>query len=123
MEFIQEHGNIIPGLEQELHGMAVGESKGVTVANQAAYGEFDPDQIVAIPMSEFPEEISPQPGLELEMKEKDGDIVYGRILSVGKSRVKMDFNHPLAGKELDFEIMILGLRAATEEELAQGCVG
>ena len=63
-----------------------------------------------------------EPGLELEMKDKDGDTLYARIVSVGKSRVKMDFNHPLAGQDLDFDIGILGVRPATAEELEQGFV-
>ena len=73
-------------------------------------------------MSEFPEDFDLEPGVELEMKDKDGDIVYAKIVSVGKSRVKMDFNHLLAGQDLNFDITILALRPATTEELEQGFV-
>ena len=118
--FIQGFRSIIPGLESSLFGMSKGQSRPVRVPAEDAYGEYDLEQIVPIPMSEFPDDFDLEPGLELEMKDKDGDIVFARIVSVGKTRVKMDFNHPLAGKDLDFEITILDLRPATDEELEQG---
>lgn len=120
--FIQGFGNIISGLEERLYGMYEGESKKISVPVEEAYGEYDYDQIQPIPISEFPEDIDLTPGLELEMKDKDGEIVFATIVSVGKSRVKMDFNHPLAGKDLDFDISIINLREATLEELEQGYV-
>ena len=122
IQFLQGHGNIIRGLEQQIIGMAVGESREITVQAADGYGEFDMEQIVAVPISEFPEEIPLETGVELEMKDTDGDIVFARIISVGKSRVKMDFNHPLAGKELHFKVTIVDLRAATPEELDHGHV-
>jgi FKBP-type peptidyl-prolyl cis-trans isomerase SlyD len=120
--FIQGFGSIIPGLESSLYGMSKGQTRPVQVPAVDAYGEYDLEQIVPIPMSEFPDDFDLEPGLELEMKDKDGDTVFARIVSVGKSRVKMDFNHPLAGKDLDFEITILDLRPATDKELEQGYI-
>ena len=122
IEFLQGYGSIIPGLEAHLGGLAVGESLQVTVAAKDAYGEFDPEQIVDIPLDEFPEEICVEPGVELEMKDQDGDMLFARILSVGKSRAKLDFNHPLAGKELTFDVTIVALRLPTPEELEHGHV-
>jgi FKBP-type peptidyl-prolyl cis-trans isomerase SlyD len=121
--FIQGYGSIIHGLEQGIYGMVKGEKKGIKVSVKDAYGEYDMEQIVPIPLSEFPDDFELETGLELEMKDKDGDIVYARIVSVGKTRVKMDFNHPLAGKGLEFDITILDVRMATPEELDQGFVG
>ena len=122
IEFLQGYGNIIPGLEAHLGGLAIGESLQVTVAAKDAYGEFDPEQIVDVPLDEFPEEICVEPGVELEMKDEDGDMLFARILSVGKSRAKLDFNHPLAGKELTFDVTIIALRLPTPEELDHGHV-
>jgi FKBP-type peptidyl-prolyl cis-trans isomerase SlyD len=122
IEFLQGHGNIIPGLEAHLGGLAVGESLQVTVAAKDGYGEFDPEQVVDVPLDEFPEEICVEPGVELEMQDQDGDTLFARILSVGKSRVKLDFNHPLAGKELTFDVTVVGLRMPTPEELEHGHV-
>ena len=122
IEFLHGYGNIIPGLEAHLSGLAVGESLQVTVAAKDAYGEFDPEQVVDVPLDEFPEEICVEPGVELEMKDQDGDMLFARIVSVGKSRAKLDFNHPLAGKELTFDVTIVGLRLPTPEELDHGHV-
>ena len=120
--FIQGYGSIIPGLENSLYGMEIGSSRPIRVPASDAYGEYELDNISSIPLSEFPEDLNLTSGMELEMEDKDGDIVYGKIVSIGKSRVKMDFNHPLAGKDLDFEVTILDLRQATEKELEQGYV-
>ena len=122
IQFLQGHGNIIPGLESHLGGLAVGESLQVLVAATDAYGDYDSEQIVDIPLDEFPEEICIEPGVELEMKDQDGDQLFARIVSVGKSRAKLDFNHPLAGKELTFDVTIVGLRPPTPEELEHGHV-
>jgi FKBP-type peptidyl-prolyl cis-trans isomerase SlyD len=73
-------------------------------------------------LDEFPEEICVEPGVELEMKDQDGDTLFAKILSVGKSRAKLDFNHPLAGKELTFDVKIVELRQPTAEELEHGHV-
>ena len=122
IQFLQGYGNIIPGLEAHLGGLAVGESLQVSVAAKGAYGEFDPEQIVDIPLDEFPEEICLEPGVELEMKDQDGEMLFARVISVGKSRAKLDFNHPLAGKELTFDVTIVALRQPTDEELEHGHV-
>jgi FKBP-type peptidyl-prolyl cis-trans isomerase SlyD len=122
LQFIQGYGSIISGLEQALYGMEEGESNQITIPAREAYGEYDLEQIIPIPISEFPEDLNLEPGLELEMKDKEGDTVYARIISVGKSRVKMDFNHPLAGQNLEFDITILSLRPATTRELKLGYV-
>lgn len=122
IQFLQGYGNIIPGLETHLGGLAVGESLQVSVGPKDAYGEFDPEQIVDIPLDEFPEEICVEPGVELEMKDQDGDMLFARIISVGKSRAKLDFNHPLAGKHLTFDVTILALRLPTPEEVEHGHV-
>jgi len=122
IQFLQGYGNIIPGLEQRIKGMEIGESREIIVPAAEGYGEFDMEQIVDVPISEFPEEIPLESGVELEMKDTDGDTVFARVISVGKSRVKMDFNHPLAGRELHFKVTIVELREATPVELEHGHV-
>jgi FKBP-type peptidyl-prolyl cis-trans isomerase SlyD len=121
-EFLQGHNNIIPGLEAQIDGMKVGESRQVTVEAKDGYGEFDQAQVMDVPLSEFPENMEPEPGMELMLKDHDGHTLYARVVSVGKARAKLDFNHPLAGKQLTFDVTIVGLRQPTEEELAPGQV-
>jgi FKBP-type peptidyl-prolyl cis-trans isomerase SlyD len=118
--FLQGHQNIIPGLESELYGLKVGESKEVQVAPQDGYGEIDKDAIQDVDRDEFPSDIPLEPGVELEMKDQEGNEIYARIVSVSKDRVKLDFNEPLAGKKLDFRITIIDLREATAEEIEHG---
>jgi FKBP-type peptidyl-prolyl cis-trans isomerase SlyD len=122
LEYLQGHHNIIPGLERELAGMKVGESKKVTVAPADGYGEIDDEAIVDVPLNEFPENMPLEVGIELEVTDKDENIMLATIVEVGKDAVKLDTNHPLAGKTLHFEVSVLDLRAATEEELTHGHV-
>ena len=122
IQFMHGHRNIIPGLEKELAGMKTGESKSVVVDSEGGYGPVDESAIEDIALSEFPENVEPKKGIELQMKDSKGEESYARVLSVGKDSAKLDFNHPLAGKELNFEVKIVELRPATDEELSHGHV-
>ena len=122
LQFIQGHQNIIPGLERELLGMKIGDNKRVTVPSSEAYGEVDPDNIIEVPRSEFPSEIPLEEGTELEVKNADNEVLSATIDSITADVVKLNFNHPLAGKDLNFEVTIVDLRRPTEEELAHGHV-
>jgi FKBP-type peptidyl-prolyl cis-trans isomerase SlyD len=120
LEFLQGAGNIIPGLEQELYGMAVGESKNVIVQPDDGYGILDPDAFVDVPREQFPADIPLEVGVEIQVTDENGTPMNARIDAVSDDSVKLDFNHPLAGKELHFDMKIVGLRAATEEENEHG---
>ncbi|MBX3048229.1 MAG: peptidylprolyl isomerase [Anaerolineales bacterium] len=122
IEFLQGHRNIISGLESQLDGMKVGESKTVSVSAEEGYGAVDEDAFDEVPLSEFPEDVTPEMDMELELKDAEGNDLYGRIVAIGDESVTMDFNHPLAGKELHFEIKVVDVRPATAEEIAHGHV-
>jgi FKBP-type peptidyl-prolyl cis-trans isomerase SlyD len=122
IQFIQGKGQIIPGLERELYGMTVGESKRVTVAPREGYGEEDPDAFATLPRSQFPPQIPIEPGIELQLRDEDGQVLDARIESVQGDTVELNFNHPLAGKELNFAVTVVELRQATMEELEHGHV-
>lgn len=122
IEFIQGLGQIIPGLENALYGMSSGDNKKIVVPAKDGYGELDPEAVVDVPRSEFPDDIPLKPGVELQMEDADGDIVHAQVVSIGKNTVKLDFNHPLAGKELHFDVTVVDLRMATKEELDHGHV-
>jgi len=122
IEFLQGHGNIIPGLESQLYDMAVDESKDVVVSPQDGYGEIDPSAVVDVPREEFPPSISLEPGVTLQVQDNEGNVMLAQIKEVGETSVKLDFNHPLAGKELHFSVKIVGLRQPTEEEMTHGHV-
>ncbi len=120
IEFLQGHGQVIGGLEKHLYGVALGESKSFVVSPRDGYGDRDPDAMADIPRSEFPDEIPLEPGVELQMEDEDGDIMNAVIVTAGEQTVQLDFNHPLAGKELHFSVQVIGLRQATSEELEHG---
>lgn len=122
LEFIQGAGHIIPGLERELLGMGVGESKAVTVAAADGYGEVDEEAFIEVPRDQFPDEVPAEVGLELQVRTEEGQTMAARIFKVTDESIVLDLNHPLAGKQLNFQVEITGLRAASEEELEHGHV-
>jgi FKBP-type peptidyl-prolyl cis-trans isomerase SlyD len=109
LQFVQGSGQIIPGLEQALYGMAVGESKEVVVPAGQGYGEVNPQAFADVPRNRFPPDIPLQIGLELQMRGPGGQAVPARIAAVNEQSVRMDMNHPLAGKELHFKVKIAAL--------------
>lgn len=118
--YLHGHKNIVPGLEKALAGMKVGESKTVVVKPKEGYGDYNEDDVEIVPRTEFPDDIPLETGVEILIEDEEGDEVSATIVEVTADKVKLDFNHPLAGKELHFEVTVLELRAATEEELEHG---
>ncbi|MGB2955826.1 MAG: peptidylprolyl isomerase [Anaerolineales bacterium] len=120
--FIQGIGQIIPGLENALYGMEVGDQKTVVIQPEDAYGEYDPESLQEAKKEEFSEEIPLDEGTFLDLEDDEGDILSAQIISAEEDTVTLDFNHPLAGKTLTFEITLTDLRPASEEELDHGHV-
>lgn len=122
IQFIQGHGQIIPGLEEALYGMTPGDTKTVAVEARDAYGEIDPDARQLVKKEEFSEEIPLEVGTFLDFRDDDGDVLSAQITAKDEDTVTIDFNHPLAGKDLVFEIEVEDVRPAEEEELDHGHV-
>ncbi|MBN1230881.1 MAG: peptidylprolyl isomerase [Anaerolineales bacterium] len=120
LEYLHGFENIIPGLEKALTGKKIGDKLTVTVSPEEGYGVIDPDATMDVNRSEFPHEVPLVPGVELEMTDVDGNLLWGEIISVQKDTITIDFNHPLAGEELTFEVEIVSMRKPTEEELENG---
>jgi len=93
-------GFVLPGLDRELEKMNVGEEKEVTIEPQDAFGSRKPDMIKTLPLKSFREE--PKPGTMVNV----GDAV-GRVQSASGGRARVDFNHPLAGKRLQYKVKII----------------
>jgi len=120
---LQGHGNIIPGLEKELYDMGIGDSKNVTVQPADAYGELDPENRDRIPRNILPADYEPIVGDPLELRDtQTGEVFQVYVADVEDGDVIVDFNHPLAGETLDFQVKIVDLRPAQSEELAHGHV-
>jgi len=122
IEYIQGQGHIIPGLEKAVAGMSVGESKEVAVSPAEGYGEEDPNAFVEVPKSEFPPNIPVEVGTPLQLRDAQGQVFDAYIAEVKEDSAILNFNHPLAGKTLNFNIKVVGIRAATSEEIAHGHV-
>lgn len=122
LEYVHGAGNIIPGLEREMIGMGVGESKEVVVAALDAYGEEDEKAFMDVPVDQFPKDIQMKVGTELQVQNQAGQPMYARIVQVVEKSVRLDFNHPLAGKELHFSVKVVDVRQATQEEKEHGHV-
>jgi FKBP-type peptidyl-prolyl cis-trans isomerase SlyD len=122
LQFIQGMGHIIPGLEHELYNMQVGDSKNVTVPAKDGYGENDESAFMDVPRNAFPDNVPLEKGVELELRDQSGHPVYARIEDVTDENIRLNMNHPLAGKELNFDVKIADLRDATDEEVSHGHV-
>jgi FKBP-type peptidyl-prolyl cis-trans isomerase SlyD len=122
LEFITGKGHIIPGLENALVGMNEGESADILVKAADAYGEMNPEAVQTLPIEQF-EGVDLQEGMTLYGQGEDGQTVQVTVKSFNDKEVTIDFNHPLAGKDLMFSVKVLSNRPATEDEAATGQVG
>jgi FKBP-type peptidyl-prolyl cis-trans isomerase SlyD len=122
LQFLAGYDNIVPGLEREMVGMKIGESKDVLVLPVDGYGEFDDEAFMEVPRSEFPSDMELEEGLELGVSDEDGQHQLAFVESFTDEVVRLDFNHPLAGAELQFSVKVVGLREPTREELDHGHV-
>jgi len=122
LQFLVGHGNIISGLEREMIGMKVGESKDVIIPPADGYGEFDEEAFMNVPRDAFPQDIPVEEGTELTVKDDTGQPRYARIETVDGDTVTLNFNHPLAGDELHFNVKVVGVREPSSDELEHGHV-
>lgn len=102
-------GQIIPGFENGVIGMAPGETKTVTIDSEQAYGPYRDDQIIEVEKEKLPDDINPAVGQRLQVQQQNGETAVVTIKEVTDGVVKLDANHPLAGKELTFEIELVNV--------------
>jgi peptidylprolyl isomerase len=107
------NGSLISGFENALTGMSAGESKTFTVESADAYGERDDDATTTLDKGIFPEDFPFEVGMPLPLMSPDGQQVTATLAEVQDNTVTADFNHPLAGKDLTFEIEVLSVEEAT----------
>ena len=130
MEFLTGQGEILAKLESEIITMPLNSKKKIVLQPEEAYGSYDPEDIQVINRDELPEDIELEIGAELlaevDESEEDDDDEDGEvscfISKINGDEITLDFNHPLAGKSLHFEVELIGVRNATKEELAHGHV-
>ena len=122
LEFIMGKGQIIPGLENALVGMNEGESGDIMVKAADAYGDVNPEAMQTLPKEQF-EGVDLVEGMTLYGQGEDGQTVQVTVKSFDDKEVNVDFNHPLAGKDLMFSVTVLSAREATADEISSGVVG
>ncbi len=117
--FMFGKGQIIPGLESGIENMQVGEKADVLVKPADAYGEYNAEATQAVPADQFAG-IDLELGMTLYGQGEDGATVQVVVKEIGADNVTIDFNHPLAGKDLMFSVAINDIRDASPEELMSG---
>ncbi|MCK5124934.1 MAG: peptidylprolyl isomerase [candidate division Zixibacteria bacterium] len=100
-------GNVIPGFENGVTGMAVGDKKTVTIPVDEAYGPRREEMMAKVEKSKFPDDIVPEIGQKLQMQQPDNSVVNVEIVDVQDDEVTLDANHPLAGKVLIFDLELV----------------
>jgi peptidylprolyl isomerase len=107
LEFTVGSGQIIPGLEAAIPGMEVGEKKTVEIVADDAYGQPDPNAQQAVPRGEIPDDIPLDLGTQLQVQTPQGQVMPVTVVDVTEEQVTLDANHPLAGKDLTFNIELV----------------
>lgn len=107
LEFEIGAGEIIPGLEDAVEGMSVGDSSTVTVPADRAYGPRHTEAMQRIPRAEIPSHIELAPGLRLQAQRSDGQQIMLTVIEVTDAEVTVDANHPLAGQDLVFDLELV----------------
>ena len=118
--YLHGYGQIVPGLENALAGRHLGDSFSITVPPEDGYGAPDPDLVITEPKSSFPFDVAI--GGLIESVDEEGDSEEFTVVEIADNTVTLDGNHPLAGKTLNFEVKVVGVRPATAEELSHGHV-
>ena len=107
LQFTIGEGMLIPGFENAVEGMTPGDSTEVKIPAEEAYGPHIKDLIADFDKSQFPPDINPELGTQLQLEQDNGGTTIVRVIGVTDSKVTLDANHPLAGKDLTFNISLV----------------
>jgi FKBP-type peptidyl-prolyl cis-trans isomerase SlyD len=116
LEIVLGYGTLLPSIEQVIEGLEPGQKKSLRLGPEQAYGRRDPKALIEVDRSEFPEDVAP--GDRFDADAPDGTRVVLRVLDVTDELVVIDTNHPLADQTVRFELEVIGVRPASEAELA-----
>jgi FKBP-type peptidyl-prolyl cis-trans isomerase 2 len=110
LEFKAGSHEVVPGFEKAVMGMKIGEEKSFKVSPEEGYGAENPKAVREIPRKELPADLTPKAGMTLMAQAQNGQRFPVRIVEVKKDAVVMDFNHPLAGKTLNFDVEVVDIK-------------
>jgi FKBP-type peptidyl-prolyl cis-trans isomerase SlyD len=120
LQYLHGAGNIVPGLETELTGKAVGDDLSVTVQPADGYGERDEQMVHHVAKAQFPDGMEIEVGMQFGMYGPGGQPIPVWVTAIEGDTVTIDMNHPLAGSKLHFQVKITSVREATAEEQQHG---
>ena len=107
LEFTVGSGQVIPGFEKAVEGMAVGDSRTVNIPPEDAYGPRHEQMVQQVPKTALPDDLDPTEGMALQARGQDGNVVNLTVTAVDTDSITVDGNHPLAGKPLNFDIQLV----------------
>ena len=107
LKFTLGKGQLIPGFKHAIMGLSVGEKATTNIPSLEAYGEHNPEMVIEVPMNQLPLELDAQVGMQLQLNQPDGQAIPVQITQIDGETVTIDANHPLAGKDLYFDIEVV----------------
>ena len=107
LQFTIGRGEVIPGFDEAVDGMSAGASKTIEIPAKRAYGPWRKEMVMAVDRSKFPDDFAPEVGVQLQIPQPDAEPISVTVSEISKSSVTLDANHPLAGKDLTFEIELI----------------
>ncbi len=122
LSYLHGHGQLIPGVEKQLAGQSEGAALRFTVPPGEGYGEYDENAFRTVSKANFGDAGEVEEGMQFWVTDEDGREMPARVDAIEGDEVRLDFNHPLAGLPLDFEIKVVNVREASAEELSHGHV-
>jgi FKBP-type peptidyl-prolyl cis-trans isomerase SlyD len=120
--FLSGKNQILPALEEEIGNMIIGSKKNIVLKPSDAYGEYIPEAVQVVNRSEFPEDMELEEGLNFVANTPEGNQLPFIVTEIDGDNITIDFNHPLAGETLTFDVELLDIRQATNEEIQHGHV-
>lgn len=112
-------GMLIKGFDVALVGMEVGEKRSISLTKEEAYGEVNPQAFVEVEKSGFPDDFPFEKGAFVPLTNADGGQFVGRLEEVKEDTIRVDLNHPMAGKDLNFDIEVLSIADGTEVAIVE----
>ncbi|MBA7535974.1 FKBP-type peptidyl-prolyl cis-trans isomerase SlyD [subsurface metagenome] len=109
LEFTVGSGQVIPGFDKAVEGMKLNEEKKVTLKPEDAYGKRDETAIREVPKNSLPENFKPEKGMMIRLQDQTGRPIPGTVTDITENNITVDLNHPLAGKDLTFDIKVIGI--------------
>lgn len=110
LQFALGQGQVIAGFEEAVVGMSPGDSKSVTIPSEQAYGPYQEELVIVVDEQQIPSELSVEVGQQLQMRHSSGQAVPVTVTDIAEDKVTLDANHPLAGKDLTFDIELVTIQ-------------